>query len=116
MVAYGRAYLSTEPGRQINDAAVLEIQTVHLSTRSCIKARTREDSVTMESCGGIGADAAAGEPAGGGGGAGDGLCANATELNTSPSAVSFRDGICIGNTSTAHKASGMPFLEIAKVS
>jgi hypothetical protein len=70
----------------------------------------------MENCGGIGADAAGGGTAGGGGVAGAGLCANATELNTSPSAVSFReDGMCIGNTSTAHKASGMPFLETAKV-
>lgn len=71
----------------------------------------------MESCGGIGADAAADGTAGGVGGAGAGLCANATELNASARVVILReDGMCIGNTSTRHKASGMPFLETAEVS
>jgi hypothetical protein len=77
-----------------------------------LKARTREDSVTVDTCGGVGEGAVAGGIAEGVGGAGVGLCANATELNASPRAVIFRgDGMCIGNTSTCHRATGLPFLE-----
>lgn len=65
---------------------------------------------------GEGAAAASGGTAGGVGGAGAGLCANATELNASPRAVIFReDGMCIGNTSARHSASRVPFLETAEV-
>ena len=47
---------------------------------------------------------------------GTGLCANAAELSASPSAVIFReDGIFIGNTSTRHRASGVPILLTAEV-
>ena len=72
---------------------------------------------TGNCCGvGEGAAAASGGTAGGVGGAGAGLCANATGLNASPRAVIFReDGMCIGNTSTRHRASRMPFLGTAEV-
>jgi hypothetical protein len=68
-----------------------------------LKARTREDSVTMGSREFVPAGTAGilrSPSAGGVGGAGGGLCANAAELNASPRAASRReDGMCIGNTS-----------------
>lgn len=70
--------------------------------------------MTIDTCCGV--DAAAGGIAGGVGAAGVGLCANATELIASPRAVIFReDEMCIGNTSTPHKASRVPFLEPTEV-
>lgn len=70
----------------------------------------------MDDCGGIGADAAGGGTAGGGGVAGAGLCANATELIANPRAMILRkDGMCIGNTSSCHMASGVPLLESTEV-
>jgi hypothetical protein len=69
-----------------------------------LKARTREDWVTVGSCCEVSAVAASGGTAGGAGGVGTGLCANATEPSASPSAVIFReDGMFIGYTSTRHR-------------
>ncbi len=53
---------------------------------------------------------------GGAGGVGTGLCANPTELSASPIVVTLKeDGMFIGNTSTRHGASDVPFLETSEV-
>jgi hypothetical protein len=83
----------------------------------------REDLVTT----GSGEDAGGatgifgGAPVGEIGGAGRGLCANATEPNASPRAATSptvvmrrRDGMFIGDTSACTEASGLPFIESAK--
>jgi hypothetical protein len=64
-------------------------------------------------CGATGAiGALAVAPAGGGGGAEGGLCANATEPSATRIAATLReDGMFIGNTSCRSKATGSPFEE-----
>jgi hypothetical protein len=82
-----------------------------------LKARTREDWVTTGSFEvGAGAVTPLCGTAGCAGGSGAGVCAKATELNTTPRAVICReDRVCIGNTSARSKASRMPFLGTAEV-
>ena len=88
-----------------------------------LKARIREVWVTTGSCENAGGAAGvfSGAPAGGIGGAGGGLCANATEPKASPRAVTSLtvamragDGMFIGDTSACTEASGLPFTESAK--